>query len=339
MTRILVVLCLIAAAACSKKESAPAAQAGSTPAEQAAAAPPKPMPAQLPDVIARVNGKDISKADFETAIKNLEQRAGGAVPPDQRDKVYRDVLDQLIGFELLTQEAANRKLDIPAAEVDSRLEVFRQHFGTPAEFDKALAAQKTTFAELRQQTLSEMRIEKLLKDEVETKVSVGQKELDEFYKGNPEQFKQDERVRASHILFTVAADADAKTKDAARAKAADILKQIKSGQDFAALAQKHSQDPGTAPAGGDLNFFGRGQMVPAFEEAAFALKPGEVSGVVESPFGFHVIKLTEREAGKVLTLDEVRPRLEEFLKERQRQEKTNAFVTTLRGKGKVEVLV
>src|SRR4029077_12192443 len=99
--------------------------------------------------------------------------------------------------------------------------------------------------------------------------------------------------------------ADEAAKKKARADAEAVLKQVKGGGDFAALAKQYSQDPGSAANGGDLNFFPKGQMVPAFETAAFALKPGETSGLVETPFGFHIIKLAERRPARTVPLQEV----------------------------------
>jgi peptidyl-prolyl cis-trans isomerase C len=339
--RVFVVLSLFAVVvACSKAQTAASANnAAASPAAAAAPAPLKPVPAQLPDVVARVNGENVSKVEFEQALQAIEQRAGRPVPAEQRDQIYRDVLDQLIGFRLMQQEAKSRKIDIAEPELDSRVEAFKQHFGAPEEFVKALAAQNMTLEQFRDQTRSEMRMTKMLDTEVTAKINVQPKDVTDFYEKNPEQFKQPERVRASHILITVAADADANTKAQARTKAQGLLKQAKAGDDFAALATKNSQDPGTAPAGGDLGFFTRGQMVGAFERAAFELKPGTISDLVETPFGFHIIKVVDKQPEKTVSLDEVKPQLEEYLKQQQRQEKTRAFVDSLKNKGKVEILI
>ena len=123
-----------------------------------------------------------------------------------------------------------------------------------------------------------------------------------------------------------------------RARTADILKEVAAGKDFAALAKQYSQD-GSAAQGGDLGYFGRGQMVAPFENAAFALQPGQTSELVETQFGYHIIRVTEKQAARTMTLDEVRPQLEQFLQARTRQEQTQAFVETLRAKGKVEIFI
>lgn len=350
MTHIFALLTVLAACGCSKSTPAasvnpslrPAAAAVQAPAQPQAqttppATSPKPVPAQLPEVVARVNGEAIGKAEFENAVRNLEGRAGGQVPADQRDRVYRGVLDQLIAYRLLVQETKARKIAIFDADIDARLTEIRKRFPSEEAFKKALAQQQLTEAQLREDARTDILVTKMLQFEV--KVSVSPQEVTTFYQQNPDKFQQGERVRASHILIRVPEKADEKVKQEARAKAADVLKQVKSDQDFGALAKQHSQDPGSAPNGGDLGYFQQGQMVGAFERAAFALKPGEVSDIVETPFGFHIIKLTEKQPPRTVPIDEVRPQIEQFLQNQQREQKTEAFVETLKAKGKVEILI
>ena len=140
-------------------------------------------------------------------------------------------------------------------------------------------------------------------------------------------------MRASHILIGVPQGADAVTKDAARKRAEGVLKQVKAGKDFAALAKEHSQDPGSAVQGGDLGFFPRGQMVGPFDEAAFTLAPGAISDLVETQFGFHIIRVVEKQAARTVPLEEVKPKLDEFLLNQNKQRETQAFVDRLEGEG------
>ncbi len=340
MFRLLPLICVRAVSACSKSDSAAAATGQGAPAAAPAAdAPAKPVPAELPAVIARVNGEAIEKAEFEKAIKNVEGRAGQPVPPDQRDRVYRGVLDQLIAYKLLMQETKSRKIDVADADVEARIAGIRQQFPSEDVFKQTLAQQNMTVEQLRSDAKADMQVAKMLETEVNTKVAVQPADVDAFYKANPDKFQQGERMRASHILIRVEENADANTKEAARAKAADVLKQAQAGKDFAELAKHYSQDPGSAANGGDLGFFQRGQMVGPFEQAAFAMKAGEMSGVVETPFGFHIIKAGDRQAARAVPLDEVKPQIEQFLQNQQRQQKTEAFVKGLKAKGKVEVLI
>ena len=146
---------------------------------------------------------------------------------------------------------------------------------------------------------------------------------------------QPEAMRASHILLK--ADTP-ETKAVAKTKADDLLTQIKGGADFAALAKQHSND-GSAPNGGDLGFFPRGQMVKAFEEAAFALKPGEVSPIVETEFGYHIIKGAEHRDARTVPLAEVSDRIAQALRQQKQQALAQEYVQSLKTKGKVEILM
>jgi peptidyl-prolyl cis-trans isomerase C len=299
----------------------------------------KPVPAQLPEVIARVNGETITKKDFEDAVKQAEQRAGSPVPPDQRDRVYRQLLDQMIGYKLLTQESKARKVTVPDAEVEARITSLKQQFPNEDAFKQALAQPNVTLDKLRSDARQDMVISKLVEDEIAPKVAVKPEDVQAFYQANPQNFKESERVHASHILITAAKDADTATKTQARAKAEAILKDVKAGKDFATLAKQNSQDPGSAANGGDLGFFQQGQMVGPFNDVAFSLKPGSVSDIVETDFGYHIIKVLEKQPGRTVPLEEAKPRIEQYLEGQNREKQTNAFVTGLKTKGKVEIFI
>jgi len=163
-------------------------------------------------------------------------------------------------------------------------------------------------------------------------------EIRAFYDKNPDKFKQDESVRASHILFRVDENADAATKKKVMEQAQAVLKEARGGADFAELAKKHSAD-GSAQQGGDLNYFTHGQMVPPFDQAAFALKPGEISDIVTTQFGYHIIKVTDRKPATAVPFDQVSGRIKDFLAEQQKQQKAEAFIQSLKQKAKIEVLV
>jgi len=314
--------------------SAAAAQSTPTPPE-----PPKPVPVQLPDVLARVNGEAVSRVEFERAVQALESRAGGPVPPDQRDQVLRGVLDQIIGYKLLLQESKARNLAVPDSEIEGRLKEIRDQFPSEDAFKQMLTERKLTLDQVRADARQDMAISKLIEGEIVSKITVKPEQVTDFYAKNPDQFKQGESVRASHILIGVARDSDAAAKAQARAKADQVLKEVKSGKDFAALAKQHSSDPGSAANGGDLGVFQQGQMVGPFNDVAFKLAPGAVSDIVETDFGFHIIKVAEKQPARTIPLDDVRPQVEQYLQQMNRQQQTDAFVSGLKAKGKIEVLI
>jgi peptidyl-prolyl cis-trans isomerase C len=349
LTRKLTLLALLVVLCACSKTPAGATASAATPAPQTATAPPagallgqepaKPVPAQLPDVLARVNGEAVNKAEFDRALSALEARNGGPVPAEQRDRILRQVLDQIVEYKLLIQESRSRKIAAPDTEVDERMKQIQAQFPTEDAFKQMLTSRKTTIDQVRSDIRQDITVQKLIADAIADKVAVKPEQVTDFYAKNPDQFKQPERVRASHILIMVAKDSDAAAKTAARTKAADILKDVKAGKDFAALAKQHSQDPGSAPNGGDLGFFQQGQMVGPFNDVAFKLAPGQVSDLVETEFGFHIIKVAEKQGPRSVPLDEVRPQLEQYLERMNREQQTDAFVNGLKTKGKIEILI
>ena len=336
---LVVLFFVVAACAREQAQASPAPGAPQAPAAEAPAAPPKPVPAQLPDILARVNGEAVPKADLEAQLAALEARAGRPLPAERRDEIVRGLLDDLIGYRLLVQESKARKITIPDTDIDARITEIRAQFPTEDAFKQTLAERKMTVEQLRTDTRDDLAITKLLETEVEPKSAATAEQVDAFYKENPDQFKEGEKVRASHILIGVEQGADAAAKAQARTKAEQILADVKKGGDFAALAKEHSTDPGSAVNGGDLGFFSPGQMVGPFNDVAFSLATGATSELVETQFGFHIIRVVDKQAARTVPLADVRPQVERFLSQRNRQEQTTVFLQSLRAKGKIEVLL
>jgi len=295
------------------------------------------VPAQLPKVLAHVNNEDVTKIDFDRLLQNIELSNGRPVPAERRDEIYRKVLDELVTFTLLKQEARARNIVATEAEVDEQLQAMRDAAKTEEAFRKALADRKITLEKLKADAKTEISVAKMMKAHVAA-TEASDTEVKAFYDQNPERFKRPETVRASHILLRVDPSADDATKKQTRTKIDDILKRAKSGEDFGALAQQNSQD-GSAPQGGDLGYFPKEKMVPAFADVAFALKPGEISDVVTTQFGVHIIKVTDRKPAGTVALEEVSPRVKQFLTEQKKQEEAQAFIAGLRQKAKIEVLI
>jgi peptidyl-prolyl cis-trans isomerase C len=350
--RMLLFVLLVVGVACQRSPAAqappassrpgPATQAAGQPQGQAAAPQVKPVPEQLPATIARVNGETIAKDEFERALKSLEARVGQPVPAEKRAEVYRGLLDQMIAYKLLLQESKTLKVSVPDSDIDGRIKQIQGQFPNEQAFAKALSDQHVTVRQLKDDQRQQMIVAKVIDAEVNSKVAVTPKDVDDFYAKNPDKFKEPEGVHAAHILIRTPQGADAAAKAKAKAEAEAILKQVQGGGDFAKLAREKSQDPGSAPNGGDLNFLAKGQMAqqaPQFEEAAFKLKPGEVSPVVESPFGFHIIKMLERRPARTVPLEEARPQVTEFLKQQQASQKTVEFIDQLKAKSKIEVYI
>lgn len=308
------------------------------PGQPPVAAPPKPMPAQLPDVLAKVNGEAVKKEDFERMIHTIEARAGQPIPPDRRDEIMRGALDQLVVYTLLSQESKSRGIKVEDAEIEAKMGQLKSQFPTQDLFDKALKERGMTLDSLRKDARVDLSVTKLMDAEVAALPGPSDLDARDFYDKNPDKFKEDESVRASHILIRVDEKADAAAKKKARAEIDAVLKQAKAGADFAALAKEHSQD-GSAAQGGDLNYFPKGQMVQPFNDVAFSLKKGEMSGVVTTQFGYHIIKVIDHKPGRVVPFEEAAQQIKQVLSEQKKQQRVEAFIDGLKKKSKIEVLI
>ena len=248
-------------------------------------------------VAATVQGKEISERKLQYSIDSYmgQQRSGiGAIRNPKRFKAIREkVLDVLIGQELLWQAAKKDKTIADDEEISRALKQYQAQFDDEISFEIKLQEggyNKSRFQEYLKQQLS---VQKWIQKFVLKDITVSESEIHEFYLENEQQFTAPEKIRARHILLQVKPQASDLERESAMKALAEIKMEIDSGADFAALAKARSQDSSAAD-GGDLGFFERGQMVKPFEQVAFDLTAGEVSGIVETRFGFHLIQLVER---------------------------------------------
>jgi len=321
--------------ACSKEEVAETPD--SSEAEAAAGEAPAPAvadPERFPEIVATVNATQIHKAELLERAAGVASRDPGTEDTTSVD-FFRGVLNDLISAELLYQASQEKNIEVDRAAVERQLAALRSRFPDPSLFEQALAQQGMTLAELEAQMERDMSIQKFIESDIAPRVSVSEEEKRQFYDGNQEQMRQPEELRLSHILKQVAPDATPDVKQATRARIEEILREVQAGGDFAALAREHSDDPGSAANGGEM-VVRRGQTVPPFEAAAFALEPGGVSPVVETRFGFHIIKLSERTEGVVMPYEQVHARIEEFLRQQELRAEVETTVDSLQEAAKVE---
>jgi len=288
--------------------------------------------------VAVVNGTVITRGELDQELRVVMQRfgrAGKAIGGPQLSQLEPQALESLIGRELLFQEAKGAGISVKDEIVNAQLGKLKQRFPDEAAFKKAMAQMHLSEKDVRQQIRRGMTIQQWIDGKFVKTISVPEKDVKDYYDANPKMFQRPEEVRASHILMKVDEKADEKTKLKARKELEEIQKKLLKGEDFAKLAKEHSQGP-SAAKGGDLGFFRRGQMVPPFEKAAFALKKGKVSDIVVTRFGYHLIKVTDRKPGKTFSYPEVKEKLTEFLKERKVSKAIESHVKELKKRAKVE---
>jgi len=291
---------------------------------------------EFPEIVARVNGAEITR----NALLNRATALKEQLPPTQiRADFYQRVLDDMVGGELLFQSVEKKGLAPTTQEVDAEIESQKGRFGGDAGLVEALEAQGLTLDDLRLELTKEIGIQKLIEREFVPAIVVSAEEKKQFYDENSTSMQRPEQFRAAHILILVQEGATPEAKAAAKKKADAIWSLLDAGQDFAELARKNSDDPGSKDSGGELPWMSPGQTVPPFEAAALALTPGKTSSVVETQFGYHIIKLHEKRSAGVLTYEEVEGRIDEFLKRRGLQQRIETEIQTLKAQGKVEVFI
>ena len=286
--------------------------------------------------VARVNGATIDAVELRRAKKVLLR--GQTLPAEQQAVLDKQALEQLVSAELLYQAAAKVEFADLDKQIDAKVTQGKARFKDEQEFKKAIKDLEMDEKDLRDYTRRDLLISRFVETAFVAKTSVSEAEIRSFYDKNPDKFKRDETVKASHILIGVDGAASADDKKKAREKAEKLRKELAGGADFAALAKGNSTCP-SSQQGGDLGFFGKGQMVPPFETAAFALKPGEISEVVETQFGYHIIKLTERKPAATTDYNEVKAKIEEFLKGQKVNESVQKYIADARKTAKIEILL
>lgn len=289
------------------------------------------------DVVARVNGTPVYRKSVREVVQGVLLAEDSKPDPAAVDRLAHDALDSLISLELLYQESQRRGIKVSDADVDAEIARNQRNFPSAAAFTALLKAKGMTAADLRRDTRKTMAVNRLLEGTVLKNVQVSEAQITDFYEHNREVFRHPAQIRASHILIHVPENASAAVRAAARQQAGALLAQLKAGADFAQLARQHSQDPVSAAQGGDLGYFAKDEMDGTFEKAAFALAPGQLSAVVATPYGFHIIKATGRRAAGYAPLAEVRDRIRELLLKRARQRMQAQFVAGLRRTATVDI--
>lgn len=337
---------LLAAAGCSKPAAAPETKPTSKPpsvagefnADGAMALDAKPAvdPAKA---LVTVDGAVLTYGEADAMVKRMLLSQGApeaqldAILQQMGDSMRSRIVDQFVVSTLLKNEALARKIEITDAEIEVTLSNLTARLPPGTDLKTALANMGVTLEQVRKDVSDNERIRKLYESETGKIPAATDDEVAAYYAENAEQFTKGEEVTARHILIG-SREEDAAKKAEAKAKAEGLRKQLVEGADFAALAAANSDCPSKAE-GGSLGSFGRGRMVPAFDEAAFALATNVISEVVETPFGFHIIQVTDRKAGGKTSLEDVREKVAEQLTAKKRNEVFEKVIEGLRAKATI----
>lgn len=303
------------------------------------------------EVVAVVNGNNIT-VDYYTKNLMIQKQAIESIYGSndiwkqeiEKGKTFEEqvkemTLEQIINVELIYNEAKNKNLLPTKEEVNKKVEEVNKAIKEDKEYEKNLKKIGIDESFIKRQEEEKLALDNYQKNFLEN-TKITDDKAKEYYEKNKKDFYVDE-VEASHILISTTDDngkeLSKKEIEKAKKKAEDILKRINNGEDFAKLAKENSDDPGSASKGGDLGYFGKGEMVPKFEEAAFSLKKDEVSEIIKSEYGYHIIKLTDKNQGQT-PFEEVKGDIIQILKEQALTKNIENIISKAKVEKKTDVL-
>ncbi len=294
-------------------------------------------------ILAKGKGVEVKRSQLDEEIVRVKSQAaanGRPIPADQTTMMEQQILDQLINVQILQGKATEADKAAGKAAAEKRLVEVKSKLGTEEAFKRQLTLMGATEDEVLRKWGDALTAESVLKREL--KINITDADARKYYDDNPSRFEQPEMVRASHILLSTrdsvtGTELPDDKKAAKRKQIEDLLKRARAGEDFAKLAQEHSEDPGSKDKGGEYKF-PRGQMVPEFEAAAFSLKTNQISDVVTTSFGYHIIKLSEKIPAEKVDYAKAEANLKEGLAAQAMQKQFPEYIKGLRKEAAVEIL-
>lgn len=320
---------------------APEAPAAST---VTPAAPPPAQSAKSPgasDIAVEIDGIKMTRAQLQEEMKKRMETLKGQIPPESIEQakieIQRGLIDEFVVRNLLSKELGAKKVTASEKEVAEVMESVKSQLPAGVTMDDLLKKNNLDAAKMREEIGLNIRINKLVMQELGGKVKITDKEIGEFYNKNLDKFKRPESVHARHILVAKASGDTDKVKAEKKGKAEELRKQLVSGADFAELAKKNSDCP-SKNSGGDLGTFTRGQMVKPFEDAVFSQEKNAIGPVVETEFGFHIIQVLERLSPQVAKLDgETKKQIQTVLESQKQQVAFDSLIKRLKSNANIVV--
>jgi len=288
--------------------------------------------------VANVNGEIILLSDLrrQTALFRSLRNQGAKNIPDG-EITERRILNNMIDEKVMGYYAREKDVKVSDADIDKAINNVKTNNNLSDEtLELALKAQGTTLKKFRDTLRNQILIRRIVGMEL-SGTTTSEEEARGYYSRHIGEFKTRERVRASHIILLVTENSGQRAISEAKAKIESIMDEIRAGADFAETATKYSQDA-SAKTGGDIGWFTRGKMLPEFEETAFALGIGEVGGPIRTRYGFHIIKVTDREESKIRPFEEVSKQIYARLSNELYKRKRMEWLKRLRNQAYIEVM-
>jgi peptidyl-prolyl cis-trans isomerase SurA len=300
-------------------------------------------PRVLDRVAATVNDEWITLSELEDRAGSEYRKANEAPPSEARDrargKLLRAAFDVLVAEKLLEQQITALQIEVSDGEIDGAIEdIKRRNNMTDAQLSAALNEQGMTREVFRKSLKKQLEGFRILGLKVKSRVKVTDEDLKNFYQSHPKQFAGEDEVHVRHIFLSLDPKAKAADEAAVRARGDKLLARIRAGEDFAKLAREESNGP-SAKEGGDLGFLKRDSLQQEMKGPAFGLKVGEVSGLVKTKFGYHILKVEERRVGVVRPFEEVKEDIRDRLTNEQLATYQDQYVAELRRDAAIETRI
>ncbi|MFW2331887.1 MAG: peptidylprolyl isomerase [Nitrospinota bacterium] len=273
--------------------------------------------ADTPEHIADIDGKLINNRRYIRILKQFQEellRSNQQISVEHFEMQRKNIATSIIEQQLLLIYAEKADLKLDQAAVESELAAIKNSFPSEELFENRLVALGLTKELLRDEVTENFIAKQYVDEFFFKKVTITQKAVRDYYDQSPPEIKNEEQVQASHILVKLSAHATEKETEEALAKIENIKKMIEGGKDFAEIAKQESDDPGSKGNGGDLGLFGKGAMVKEFEDAAFNTAVGQLSDIIRTKFGFHILKVYKKEPAYTKAYSEVKDSIETKLK-------------------------
>ena len=291
----------------------------------------------LDKVAAKVNSEIITLSVIEERAEILRQKYVGAPISISEQDLLKEALNMVIEESLQIQEGKKLGFVIDEDAVDAAMEeIIKKNDLAEGQLQEMLKREGRTLKSYKNHIRDQIMVSKITRFEIGNRVKVSEKSIIKYYKENQKEFWQEGKVKARHILFIAERGSSEKIRREKLQQAKKILLKLRKGNDFAKLAMKYSEDI-SASNGGDVGFVGRGKMVPEFEEAVFNLKPGQVSDIVKTEYGYHIIKVEEVLPGKTLTLKDVKNRIHQILTMQMQKQVYDVWMNELKNSAFIEV--
>ena len=300
-----------------------------------------PSEAVVDRVVAVVNQEIITFSEVEKMSRSLQVEIQTEDRLERRERVheiFRKVLDKLIEEKLIDQEVKKSGIKVTSKELEGTIEDVKRRFAVDQEnFEKLLAAEGMTLEAYKKELEKQILRTKMINLAVKVEPTAGEKELRDFYQKHIDRYRVNEAYRISHILFLIPTDASLEQGREIRKRCQKVLERIKGGEDFGEMVLLYSEDPSSRKDRGDMGYFKRGELLPALNREALRLQVGEVSGVIRTEFGFHIIKLLDRKGNEPPPFEEVKEKVQADYYGREMEKAYLQFLSKLKEKSIIEI--